>query len=120
MPMPAVLTQNQTGTTSVWMPDWMQTPFSLSIGAIATGTPTYNVEYTLDNIENITATDPFSRNSNATTLANATWFQSSVTATTVSASGNIASPVRAVRINIVTSSATAFVVVNFIQATFGR
>ena len=117
MPMPALLQQNQTGTSSIWFADWMQSPFSLSIGAIATGAPTYNIEYTLDNIE-ITSIGPFSGNANATALANATWFQSSVTATTVSASGNIASPVRAVRINIVTSSSTAFVVVNLMQATY--
>lgn len=120
MGMPALLQQNQTGTSSIWFTDWMQTPFSLSFGAIATGGPTYNIEYTLDNIENVTAVNPFSGGANATTLANATWFQSSLTATTASGSGNIASPVRAVRINIVTSSATAFVVCNFIQATFGR
>ena len=117
MGMPALLVQNQTGTSSIWFADWMQTPFSLSIGAIATGTPTYNVEYTLDNIEIVGGPG---QAANATTAANATWFQSSVTATTASAAGNIASPVRAVRINIVTSSATAFVTVNLIQATFGR
>jgi len=120
MGMPALLQQNQTGTTNPLFVDWMQTPFSLSFGCIATGAPTYNIEYTLDNIENVTASNPFSGNANATALANATWFQSSVSGTTGNASGNIASPVRAVRINIVTSSSTAFVVVNFMQATFGR
>jgi hypothetical protein len=115
MPMPAILQQNQTGTSSIWFADWMQSPFSLSIGAIATGGPTYNIEYTLDNIE---LTNSLSVWNNATTAANATWFQSSITATTGNASGNIASPVRAVRINIVTSSATAFVVCNLIQATY--
>jgi hypothetical protein len=117
MGMPFLLTQNQTGTTNPIFVDWMQSPFSLSFGAIATGGPTYNVEYTLDNIE-ITQIGPFSGNANATTLANATWFQSAVSGTTSSASGSIAAPVRAVRLNIVTSSATAFVVCNFIQATY--
>ena len=123
MGMPTLLTQNQTGTSSIWFADWMQTPFSLSIGAIATGAPTYNVEYTLDNIDiaaNTTTNTLNNSLSNATTAGAATWFQSSVTGTTISASGNIASPVRAVRVNIVTSSATAFVTVNLIQATFGR
>ena len=119
MGMPALITQNQTGTSAIWFPDWMQTPFSVSFGAISTGTPTYNIEFSLDNIE-ITQIGPFSGNANATTAANATWFQSSVTGTTTSAAGNIGSPVRAMRVNIVTSSATAFVTVNFMQATFGR
>jgi len=117
MGMPAQLQQNGTGTTGPFFVDWFQSPFSLSFGCIATGGPTYNIEYTLDNID-VTPIGPFSGGANATTLVNATWFQSSVSGTTGSASGNIASPVRAVRINIVTSSSTAFVVVNFIQATY--
>lgn len=121
MGMPALLTQNQTGATAPFFVDWMQTPFSLSFGAIATGAPTYNIEYTLDNIDVVNGgvgQGSVSPTPNATTAANATWFQSSVSGTTGSASGNLASPVRAVRVNIVTSSATAFVVVNFIQATY--
>src|SRR5271165_3804560 len=114
MGMPFLLQQNQTGSTAPVFVDWMQTPFSLSFAAIATGTPTYNIEYALDNVD-VTAIGPFSGNANVTSVF--TWFQSSVTGTTSSAAGNIASPVRAVRVNLVTSSSTAFVVVNFIQAT---
>ena len=117
MGMPALITQNQTGTSAVWFPDWMQSPFLLSFGCIATGAPTYNIEYTLDNID-VTPIGPFSGGAGATTVANATWFQSMVSGTTVSASGNISSPVRGLRINLVTSSATAFVAVNFIQANY--
>ena len=123
MGMPALITQNQTGTSSIWFADWMQTPFSVSFGAIATGTPTYNIEFTLDHIDVTTGGSgqgSVSPTPNATTAANATWFQSSVTATTVSAVGNVGSPVRAFRVNVVTSSATAIVSVNFMQATFGR
>ena len=116
MPMPALLQQNQTGTTAPWFADWMQAPFSLSIGAVSTGC-IFNVEYTLDNIE-VANIGPFSGNANATTIANATWFQSSVTATTGNASGNISSPVRAVRVNITSTNATGFVVVNLMQATY--
>jgi len=119
MGMPAVITQNQTGTSSIWFADWMQTPFSVSFGAVATGVLTYNIEFTLDNIE-VTQIGPFSGNANATTAANATWFQSTVTATTANAVGNVGAPVRAFRVNVVSSSATAFVTVTFMQATFGR
>ena len=121
MGMPAVITQNQTGASSIWFADWMQSPFSLSIAAVATGAPTYNVEYTLDNIDVVNGGDgqgSVSPTPNATTAANANWFLSAVSATTGSASGNIASPVRALRVSIVTSSATALVVVTFIQATY--
>lgn len=118
MGMPALIQQNQTGTSAIWFPDWMQSPFSISMGAIATGAPTYNIEYSLDNIDNVTATNPFSGVANATTSANATWFQSAITAQTISTTGTISAPVRAIRVNIVSSSATAFVVVNFIQATY--
>jgi len=123
MGMPVLIQQNQTGTSSIWFADWMQTPFSISFGAIATGTPTYNIEFTLDNIDVTTGGSgqgSVSPTPNATTAANATWFQSSVSGTTTNAAGNIGSPVRALRVNVVTSSATAFVTVNFMQATFGR
>ena len=118
MGMPALVRQNQTGTSAIWFTDWMQSPFSISIGTIATGSPTYNIEYTLDNIDIVTATDPFSGVANATTAANATWFQSSITAQTISTTGTISAPVRALRINLVSSSSTAFVIANFIQATY--
>lgn len=111
MGMPTVLTQNQTGTSSIWFPDWMQTPFAIGIGCVATGAPTYSIQHTFDNIDNVSGTS----------AANATWFTNSgITATTVSCNGNYAFPVRAIQINITTSSSTAFVVATFIQATFGR
>lgn len=121
MPMPALIQQNQTGTSAIWFPDWMQSPFSLSIAAVATGAPTYNVEFTLDNIDVTNGGQgqgSVSPTANATTAANATWFQSAITGQTVSTTGTISAPVRALRINVVTSSATAFVAVTFIQATY--
>ena len=123
MGMPALIQQNQTGTSAIWFADWMQTPFSLSIGTIATGAPTYNIEFTLDNIDvaaNTTTNTLNNSLTNSTTAAAATWYQSAITAQTISTTGNISSPVRALRINLVSSSATAFVTANFIQATFGR
>lgn len=122
MGMPSLIQQNQTGATTPLFVDWMQSPFSLSFAAIQAGAPTYNIEYTLDNIDVVNGGagqgGSVSTTPNATTAANATWFQSSVTGTTGNASGNIASPVRAVRVNVVTSSSTAIVAVTFMQATY--
>jgi len=121
MGMPTILTQNQTGTSAIWFPDWMQSPFSIAIQAIATGAPTYNIEYTLDNIDiaaNTTTNTLNNSLSNATTAGAATWFQSAITGQTISTTGTIAAPVRAIRVNIVSSSATAFLVATFIQATY--
>lgn len=113
MPMPVVLTQNQTGTSSIWIPDWMQNPFAIGIGCVATGAPTFTVQHTFNELD--------TNQPNGTTAANATWFPNSgINATTVSCNGNYAFPVRAIQININTSSATAFVVVTLVQATFGR
>lgn len=130
MGMPAVITYNGTSnaTSTVWFADWMQTPFSVSFAAVANSTASYNIEYTLDNIDigwSLSTTGfangPFSGVANATTVDKATWFQSSVSGTTISASGSIAAPVRAVRVNIVTAATIASsVTVTFIQATFGR
>jgi hypothetical protein len=116
MGMPALLTANATGTTAVWTPDWMQTPFSVAIAAsvISTGgvAPGYNIEYTLNDLD---------AQGIGTSPANAVWFvANSAIATTVAVSIALTSPVRGLRINLVTATATTFIQANFIQATFGR
>ena len=112
MPMPVVLTQNGTGTTSVWCPDWMQDPFNVAIGTIVTGAAGYNVEFTLNDLDQITGT----------TAANATWYQhATISALAVSTTGNIQFPVRGIRLNVITAGSIASsVTANFIQATYGR
>lgn len=122
MGMPAVITQNGTGTSAIWFPDWMQNPFNVSIQAIlpASATATFNVEHTLDNIE-VTQIGPFSGNAVATTAANANWVVNPLISQAIgSISGTYSSPVRAIRVNILSCSATGFVTVTFIQANFGR
>ena len=122
MGMPTTITYNGTtvATSSIWFADWMQAPFSVTFAAIANSTASYNIEYTLDNID---ISGPGGGSGAVglgigTTLANATWFQSTVSGTTISASGNIGSPVRAMRCNIVTAAAIgSSVTVTFIQAT---
>lgn len=107
MPMPAVLTVNGTGTSAIWQPDWMQTPFNVAIGTIVTGGAGYSVEFTLDNLSGATAT--------ATN-----WYShATITGLSVSTTGNIQFPVRGLRLNLVTAASIASsVTVNFIQATY--
>jgi len=120
MGMPAVLTQNGTGTTQIWFPDFMQNPFNIGIQCVATSTVQFNIEHTLDNIE-VTQIGPFSGNANATTAGNATWIANpGITAATTNINGNYAFPVRAIRINVQSSTATGMVTATFIQANFGR
>jgi hypothetical protein len=120
MGMPAVIVQNGTGTSSIWFPDWMQNPFNIGIQAVVAQTATFNVEHTLDNIE-VTQIGPFSANANATTAANATWVANpGITSATTTINGNYAFPVRAIRVNVLSSAATGIVTVTFIQSNFGR
>jgi hypothetical protein len=107
MPMPAVLTQNGTGTSAIWQPDWMQSPFNIAIGTIVTGGAGYSVEFTLDNLAPATATA-------------STWYtHATISALSVSTTGNIQFPVRGLRLNVITAASIASsVTVNFIQATY--
>lgn len=119
MGMPALITATGTGTSAIWFPDWMQNPFNIDIQAIlpASATATFNVEHTLDNIE-VTQIGPFSGNANATTAANANWIvHPTINAATGNIAGTYSFPVRAIRVNILSCSATGFVSVTFIQAT---
>ncbi len=122
MGMPAILTQNGTGTSTIWFPDWMQNPFNIGIQCVATGgTIQYSVQHTLDNID---ITNGATGNlggvqttPNATTAANATWLDNAgITAATTTLNGNYAFPVRAIRVSIQSSTATGVVVATFVQA----
>ena len=75
-------------TSSAWIPvDWRSTPFNLSFAVIMTGTLTYKVEHTLDDIF-----DP------AVTPSPLT--HEFITASTTSDDGNYAYPIRAIRLTI--------------------
>lgn len=107
MPMPVLLTQTGTGTSAVWIADWMQVPFNVGIQVIPGGVGC-SVEYTLDPLDTATAT--------ATN-----WFPvSGLTAVSSSTTNSVSFPVRAFRINALTSSAGSVVSVSFVQATFPR
>ncbi len=126
MGMPALITQNGTGTSAIWFPDWMQNPFNIGIQVVlpASATATFNIEHTLDNIDVTNGgagQGSVSPTANATTAANATWVANpGITSATATINGNYAFPVRAIRVNILSSSATGFVTATFIQATYGR
>lgn len=91
---PQVISKIGTGTTS-WIPvDYRVAAFSLSLGVVISGTVSYTVEYTLDNVLEAGTT--------------ATAFPvAGLTAQTVSAAGTITAPVMAVRLNIGTGSGSA-------------
>jgi hypothetical protein len=68
------------------------TPFNVGFGVVVTGTVTYNVEHTFDNIYDPTVTP--------------TWFQhSTVTAQSTNKDSNYAFPVRAIRLNVTANTA---------------
>lgn len=85
--------------------DYIATAFSVGIGVFITGTATYTVEHTFDDIW----APGFSPGS-------ATWLPNSgLTAQTVNKDGNYAFPVRAIRLNV--SASTGSVRMNVIQST---
>lgn len=83
---PQVITQSGTGT-SAWIPmDYKQNPFNIGIGVVVSGTVTYTVQHTFDDIYDTSITP--------------TAFNHSTLATqTANKDGNYAFPVRAIRIN---------------------
>lgn len=113
MGMPTMLTQNGTGTSAIWTPDWMQTPFSIGIQAVAAGgaATQWSIEYTLQNLDS-----PLATAGSVTWLSNITNFAA---ATTGNISGSIIAPVKGLRINVQSATATTVITVDFVQATYG-
>jgi len=85
---PRTFTKTGTGTTA-WIPlDHRQDPFNVGLGCvILSGTATYNVEHTFDDIQNPAVTP--------TAFVN-----SGINAMTTNKDGNYAFPVRAIRLNV--------------------
>ena len=85
--------------------DYTLPGFSVGIGCVVTGTVTYTVEHTFDDIW-ASGFDP----------ATATWFPNTgITAKNASIDGNYAFPVRAIRLRI--SAGTGSVTMHVIQST---
>jgi len=89
---PQSITLTTTGT-SAWIPlDSRQAPFNVGLGVkINSGTATYTVEHTFDDVFDSTVTPVAFSNSN-------------ISAATTNKDGNYAFPVRAVRLNIASGS----------------
>lgn len=47
---PVVITQTATGTSNLAVLDYIQQPFNVGIGVAVTGTATYTVEHTFDDV----------------------------------------------------------------------
>ena len=82
-------------------------PFNIGFGVVATGAPSYRVQYTFDNVYDMT--DP---------ATSATWFDhAEVSVTTGDTSGNFAFPVAAIQVYVSSANATTdSVSATFIQA----
>lgn len=88
------------GQSAVCPLDIHSDPFSVFLDAIITGTVTYNVEFTNDDIWNVTPT-------NWTAVA-------SMSALAIAAQGSLSAPVRAIRIN--QTAGTGQVTLRIVQA----
>jgi len=83
---PQVISLTGTGTTA-WIPlDYKQAPFNVSVAAVISGTITYDIEHTFDDIFD-TAITP-------TAFKHAT-----IVSQSANKDGNYAFPIRAIRVN---------------------
>lgn len=83
---PQVVTKSGTGT-SAWIPmDYKQNPFNVGMGIVVSGTVTYTIEHTFDEV--------FDPNVTPTAFAHST-----LASQTTNKDGNYAFPIRAIRIN---------------------
>ena len=93
---PQVIKQTGTGSTA-WIPlDYKQSPFNVGFGVVVSGTITYDVEHTFDDVFD-------------TTITPAAFKNSTLTAVTANKDGNYAFPIRAVRINNTSGTGTTTV-----------
>jgi hypothetical protein len=101
---PQEITQTGTGTTA-WIPvNYRQSPFNIGFGAvIVSGTATYTVQHTFDDIYNSTVTPVAFDNANAT-------------AQTANKDSNYMFPIRAMRLNV-TAGAAPVVKLTILQGT---
>ncbi len=99
---PKRVVQTGTGTTA-WIPmDFKQAPFSVSVGCvIVSGTATYTVEHTFDDVY-----DP--------TVTPVAFSNAGITAQTTNKDGNYDKPVRAIRLNV-TAGTSPVVAMTLIQ-----
>ena len=94
---PFVTTVLGVGGSNVYAPDTYVSPFNMSLSVLVTGTVTYSVQYTFDDI--------YAKGYNPAT---GNWVDHpSLSAKSVSADSNIAYPVMGVRVNVTAGTGTA-------------
>jgi len=85
--------------TSVWIPvDYTQNAFAIGFGCVVSGTVTYDVQHTFDDIQDPAVTP--------TAFTHAT-----VSGQTTNKDGNYAFPIKAVRINITAGTGTVTITI---------
>lgn len=100
MANPSVITQTGTGA-SAWIPvDNTQNAFAIGFGCVVSGTVTYDVQHTFDNV--------FDSSITPTAFTHAT-----VTGKTANQDGNYAFPIRAMRLNV--TAGTGSVTITILQ-----
>lgn len=96
---PSIRSQTGTGSTT-WIPmDYLQVPFNVGFGVVASGTVNYTVEHTFDDVTTVGAAAP-------TVFAH-----EFVVAKTASDDGNYAFPVRAIRVTVNSGTGVATITV---------
>lgn len=94
------MTQTGTGSTTARVPDTLLNPFNIGIGCVVTGTATYSIEHTFEDVTSPTFNP-----------ASATWFKNSgISSKSANQDGNYAYPVNGIRLTIEsgTGSVTAY------------
>lgn len=80
--------QLNSATTSAWIPlDYKQNPFNVGFGVVLSGTATYTIQHTFDDVFN-------------STIIPTAFDHDTVAGKTTNEDGNYAFPVRAVRLNV--------------------
>lgn len=99
-----VLTASDVAASAVAAMNLNATPFAVGFGVAVTGTVTYTVQHTFDDVY-----------APGFVPASATWYShSTVAGATASADGNYAFPVRGIRVNI--TAGTGSVIATVLQA----
>lgn len=88
-----IATQTGTGSSNVLPMDLYISPFNVGFGVVATGTVTYTVQHTFDNVQ---------------TVASPVWFSHpTIAAKTDNQDGNYAFPVAAIKVIVTAGTGTA-------------
>ena len=88
-----IATKTGTGSSNVLATDLYISPFNVGFGVVATGTVTYTVQHTFDNVQ---------------TVASPVWFSHpTIAAKTDNQDGNYAFPVAAVKVLVTAGTGTA-------------